>query len=132
MAGAILKIQPIDGAYHVWQVPGESLAVHLRRSVLDWIDEQVVSAFQSVPRRGAETGGILVGSKTFHGDRPVIIVESAEPIECEHRAGPSFLLSPRDLEGLAAQMRRLEAEGLVVVGYYRSHTRDETRASSLR
>lgn len=113
-----------EATYFIWETPGKKVAVHLRRSIVEWIDEQVKTAFKSIPKRGAETGGLLVGSKVFQGGKPVIIVESAEEIECEHRSGPSFILSDHDQQRLSAQMQRIRGEGLVVVGYYRSHTRD--------
>jgi hypothetical protein len=119
-----------ESSYQIWQVPGRPVSVHFRRSVMNWIARQVQAAFEPAGG-GAETGGILAGSKTLAGGNPVIVVESAEPIECEHRDGVAFSLSEADREKLAAQMVRLKAEGLVIVGYYRSHTRDETPGEQL-
>ena len=110
------------GSYYSWQVPNRPVTIQLRHSLMESIADQVREAFQSVPRRGAETGGIVLGSRVLKSGNAVIIGESIERIECEHRSGPSFTLSDNDRERLAAQVRRLKAEGLVVVGFYRSHT----------
>ena len=113
---------PSAGRYYSWRVPDRPVTIQLRQSLMESIGDQVRDAFQSVPRRGAETGGILLGSRVLKAGNAVIMAEAVEPIECEHRGGPSFTLSENDRERLAAQIRRLKAEGLVVVGLYRSHT----------
>jgi hypothetical protein len=113
-------MQSLQAGYFVWHPPGLAVAVRIRREVMVWLDEQAKSAFQSVPKRGAETGGVLLGSR----GTDVITIESAEEIPCEHREGPSFRLSAQDESSLNTQMGRIRAEGLVVVGFYRSDTRD--------
>jgi hypothetical protein len=90
---------------------------------MDAVAHEVRTAFRSVRKRGVEAGGILFGARMGRGDSATVFVESAEKIECEHRTGPSFVLSEPDRERLAAQIARMEAEGRVVVGCYRSRTR---------
>src|SRR6476661_7403817 len=85
----------------------------------------VVDAFFSLPRGGAEIGGLLFG--TFR-DNEVRIV-TYRPMECEHAFGPTFVLSEKDLMQLEIQIAASPADptlpGLEVVGWYHSHTRSE-------
>ena len=85
------------------------------------ISREVLTAFQGVSSGGAETGGILLGSRS--GDR--ILVEDFEPVLCEHRFGPSYVLSDEDLLGLEESVqwfRTTHAGDLQVLGFYRSQT----------
>lgn len=75
---------------------------------------EVVHAWKSIPRRGAEAGGLLCGVLT-----PVPRIESVIPVAIEHRFGPTFRLSDADREKLATAV----ASGKNVVGWYRSNTR---------
>jgi proteasome lid subunit RPN8/RPN11 len=82
-----------------------------------------MDAFFSLPRGGAEIGGILLG--TFHNGRLVITDYAA--LDCEHAYGPSFTLSPPD-EGRLTRLLAAHANdpgGARPVGWYHSHTRSE-------
>jgi len=58
-------------------------AVHFSTRVLEGVRAEVLEAFHAVPRRGAETGGILLGRIAVNG----ILVQDFEPVLCEHRFG---------------------------------------------
>jgi hypothetical protein len=88
------------------------------------ITGEVLTAFNAVPRRGAETGGILLG-RTENGE---ILIEDFEPVLCQHRFGPSYHLDDDDLRGLEESLEwfRSRGDGAVeVLGWYRSQTRPE-------
>ena len=106
-----------------WSAPECAFPVEYSVQVIDDIRLAVVDAFFSLPRGGAEIGGVLLGS--FEGGR-LRIVDYA-PLECEHATGPSFTLSDRDHARLAALLS--EARGNAAdrrpVGWYHSHTRSE-------
>jgi proteasome lid subunit RPN8/RPN11 len=90
--------------------------------VLDDIRLAVVDAFFSLPRGGAEIGGILLGRH----ERGRVIITDSVALECEHAFGPSFTLSKPDLarlEELLATARNNPST--VPVGWYHSHTRSE-------
>lgn len=89
--------------------------------VLDDIRLAVMDAFFSLPRGGAEIGGVLLGSHS--GKR--LVISSYEPLECEHAFGPGFTLSDRDQARLAAQLATPHPPGVETVGWYHSHTRSE-------
>lgn len=116
----------MHSGYYIWQVPGKPATVHMRLDVMDTIQGEVRAAYEGGRRHPGEAAGILLGSKVLVDGHPVVIIDGAEPIACEHRTGPSLSLSDADRPRLEAQIQRLKAEGMVVVGYYRSHTRDQS------
>ena len=112
-----------ESATITWHVPECPFAIESSARVLDDIRLAVMDAFFSLPRGGAEIGGILLG--TFENARLVIAGYAA--LDCEHAYGPSFSLSPPDearLEHLLSTHANL-AGGVRPVGWYHSHTRSE-------
>jgi len=89
--------------------------------VLDDIRLAVVDAFFSLPRGGAEIGGILLGS---HDDGRVIVA-GYQALDCEHAFGPGFTLSAHDKALLAGILATGRPANLRPVGWYHSHTRSE-------
>ena len=88
-----------------WKAPECPFQIEYSTRVLDDIRLAVVDAFFSLPRGGAEIGGILLGKRD--GDR--ISIADYEALDCEHAMGPSFTLSPRDqtrLEEMLAEAKR--------------------------
>src|SRR5208337_1141874 len=109
-------------ALNKWSVPECSFEIEYSARVLDDIRLSVVDAFFSLPRGGAEIGGILLG--TFENDCVTIIAYRA--LECEHAMGPSFTLSQNDQVKLRDMVAAAwEEEGLQPVGWYHSHTRSD-------
>lgn len=81
-----------------------------------------MKGFWAVPKRGAEVGGILIGNVvSAPGGDAVVTVNDYERVTCEHRRGPSYVLSEPDRKRLARALRRGGEQ--TVVGYFRSHTR---------
>ncbi len=111
--------------YYSWEPAGKLIAIHLYFDVIDRIIPEVMRGFTSLPRRGAEVGGLLLGRIT-PGARLEITVQDVEFVPCEYLSGPSFHLSGKDTEGLEeALSRRGVDEALTVVGCFRSHTRKD-------
>jgi hypothetical protein len=118
------KVVPIPG-YYVWEVPGKSISIQLSLDVVDRLQQDVIRGFGAVPRRGAEVGGVLLGSTEEDG--PIVHIEDYELIPIEYKRGPSYLLSEEDVqafEGSLEQLRNGGEKSLRPVGYFRSHTRD--------
>ncbi len=93
--------------------------------MLDRILSETMQGFGSVPKRGAEVGGLLLGTIS-PGEPAVVSVQGFEPVFTEHARGPSYLLSANDEERLTAAIARRK-EGTNepgIVGFFRSHTRD--------
>lgn len=110
--------------FYVWEIQGKPVCIQLSLDVIDRLQQDVIRGFGAVPRRGAEVGGILLGSRTHAG--PEVRIEDYELIPIEYKRGPSYLLSPEDVQAFAATFDQLaKASGsLIPVGYFRSHTRD--------
>jgi proteasome lid subunit RPN8/RPN11 len=106
-----------------WSVPQCPFTIEASARVLDDIRLAVVDAFFSLPRGGAEIGGILLGK--FTGDRLTITDYAA--LECEHAHGPSFTLSEPDEKRLVdlLSIHGSFGGGSRPVGWYHSHTRSE-------
>src|SRR5437016_1613898 len=105
----------IDSATSTWSVPQCPFTIEYLPRALDDIRLAVVDAFFSLPRGGAEIGGILLGK---YEEGRLRIAEYAA-LECEHASGPSFTLSPRDLERLRDLIEAAPGKfpGLDVVGW---------------
>jgi hypothetical protein len=75
-----------------------------------------------VPRRGLEIGGILLGHVDCQDDKTNFWIKGFEPVESEHRSGPSYVLSESDFGHL---QEALAKNGTSSIGVYRSQTRSE-------
>jgi hypothetical protein len=110
--------------HYVWEVAGKSIAVHLDFGVVDRLAIDVMRGFGAVPKRGAEVGGILLGSYAESGGKTIVKVEDFEPVVCDYLRGPSYLLTEKDELRFAAAADRVKTREWMPVGFYRSHTRD--------
>jgi proteasome lid subunit RPN8/RPN11 len=108
-------------AVGTWSTPKCPFEIEYSFRVMDEIRLAVADAFFSLPRGGAEIGGILLGK--WDGDR--ISITDYEALECEHATGPSFTLSARDQTRLAEMTARARrnASNRQPLGWYHSHTR---------
>ncbi len=111
---------------YVWEVPAKPVAVYLKFDVVDRILPDVLRGFAAVPKRGAEVGGILLGTVSKDGDRSIVEIVDCELVPCEYKHGPSYLLSEGDLDAFDAALAKWEAApgGVGPVGFYRSQTRE--------
>jgi hypothetical protein len=48
--------------HYVWEPAGEDYAVHLYSEIIDRLNYEVIRGFGALPKRGAEVGGVLMGS----------------------------------------------------------------------
>lgn len=113
--------------YYLWKAEGKPIAIRLSYDVIDRLQVEVMQGFGAVPKRGAEVGGLLLGSSTGEGDIEATIDDYAL-VPCEHRHGPSFLLSDADREQFAAAVakwQRGHRPDRYAIGYFRSNTRLE-------
>lgn len=110
-----------NGALVNWTIPQCPFLIEYSRKALDDIRLAVVDAFFSLPRGGAEIGGLLLGR--FEAQRLLIL--DYVPLECEHAFGPAFTLSPMDQTRLGEMLRQTYPGGMRPVGWYHSHTRSE-------
>src|ERR1035438_1859698 len=112
-----------ESAVGTWSAPECPYTIEYSPRVLDDIRLAVVDAFYSLPRGGAEIGGILLGR--FADERLSIMEYQA--LDCEHAMGPSFTLSQNDQTQLADFLAAAHQhpDGMRPVGWYHSHTRSD-------
>jgi hypothetical protein len=103
--------------FYVWRPPGEERAVYLSLTVVDAILQEVLRGFGSLPKRGAEVGGLLLGRVSG----AAVWIDGHEAVACGYAHGPSYELKGKDEERLARTMERHPGR---VVGWYRSDTRE--------
>jgi hypothetical protein len=118
-----LQAQP---GYYLWELPGKPVAVHLNLAIIDRLSAEVMRGFGAVPKRGAEVGGLLLGT-VEQGSPAIVRVEDFESVACDYKRGPSYLFTADD--GAAfddACMRWLpdSTRPVYAVGFFRSHTRE--------
>jgi proteasome lid subunit RPN8/RPN11 len=101
-----------------WSAPQCPFTIEYSHRVLDDIRLAVLDAFFSLPRGGAEIGGILLG--THEPGR--LVISDYLALDCEHATGPSFTLSSNDEAHLSELLASSRSK---VAGWYHSHTRSE-------
>jgi hypothetical protein len=117
----------VQGGWALWEAEGKPVSVRLSLDVVSRLGMAVQEGFRALRRRGLETGGLLIGTKTEAGNRTVVDVTDFEPIDSEHANGPSYQLSEADCHTLEERIAAREAAGecASIVGFYRSHTRPD-------
>jgi TonB family protein len=105
-----------------WSVPEKPISVCFPLDIIDRLEHEAVESFRSLSSRGSEVGGILFG--TIEPGSPALIsVASYDPVVCDYSRGPLYRLSDIDLLRFSKVMESGARNGLVPVGFYRSHTR---------
>ena len=102
------------------------MVVHLRLDVVDRLAAEVVRGFGAVPKRGAEVGGLLIGS-TRPGLPTIVRIDDFEAVPCEYRRGPSYAFTEEDggdFEDCCQKWQPHASPSAYAVGYFRSHTRE--------
>ena len=109
------------GSFH-WTVAGFPEITFYTRA-MEGLLKDALEAFTRVPRRGAETGGILLGRKDQNG----IAIQDFAPVPSEHCFGRLYRLSEHDRRHLRAACDAIARwpSGMEVVGLYRTHARDD-------
>jgi len=111
--------------FYCWQAPGKPIVVYLSFGVISRIREEGLRGLGALPRRGAEVGGILLGTAQC-GDQVVVKIVDYLPVLCGHYFGPSYMLTQAEKQAFQQVLGRWSPSPLRpvrAVGYYRSHTR---------
>src|SRR5208283_1469208 len=117
--GSSMAAQP-DRTTVTWSATECPFSIDCSTRVLDDIRLAANDAFFSLPRGGAEIGGILLGR--WQEGRLAIL--DCVALDCEHAMGPSFTLSLKDETKLQELIGAAKASGIgLPVGWYHSHTR---------
>lgn len=126
-AGIAAKESPLAN-YYRWEEPYTDITVCLNLDAVNGLQAEVLNGAGSLPAAGIEVGGILLGRRELLEGRTVTVVEGFEPVPCEHCHGPFYSLTAADLVKLRsalARRRSVRSPEVSVIGYYRSHIRDD-------
>jgi hypothetical protein len=111
-----------DAHVFTWNLENPQITIRIRRDVIRRIHRD--AKLCSLGRRGAESGGLLLGSAQRNSGLEISI-EDYKPFDSEHRFGPSYVLSDADKLRMEDTLRRQKDDGgPQVIGFYRSHARD--------
>ena len=100
---------------------GHSSRLLVANGLVPRLFDEVSEGVRSLPRGGAEIGGLLVGPKGHEGG---VLANDIIPIPIEYRFGPSFRLSSPDLTKIEEAIASVHKDpSKTVVGFYRSRTR---------
>jgi hypothetical protein len=105
--------------YCRWRCLPLSIDVLCANDVLEAIRVAAVDGLNRISHGGLETGGILFGRKT----EPSIEILESQPLECEHKNGPSFILSEKDEVALQAALSDPKLGALEPIGLYMTRSR---------
>src|SRR5215472_12725170 len=109
-------------AHHMaqgWESPDGARAVVFARGVVSAIRARALEGFHSIPKRGAEVGGLLLG-RVLRTKPLLARVTGFQEIPCRHTFGPSYVLSEEDKAGLEASLQSERPDP--VIGFVRSYT----------
>ena len=111
----------VPAGYWGWEPAGKSISIQIGFDVVDHMLTSIIDGFGSIPKRGAEVGGLLIGVRT-PGSPLVYRIEEFVDVPCLHKFGPSYVYCEEDHEALQAALAN--ADSGAVLGFYRSHTRE--------
>ncbi|MBN9663935.1 MAG: hypothetical protein J0H49_37390 [Acidobacteria bacterium] len=125
------EVSGSNSAMGRWTMPDSGAVFTIDAGLIQKLRSFVLEGFHILPKRGAEMGGILLGR--ILSESPLSIeITGFEPVPCEYRYGPSYILSDTDrakLEQALANNPALPTPGgvqetpaPVVVGCFRSCT----------
>jgi hypothetical protein len=90
--------------------------IEITGEVREAVRRSADEGFRATPRR-SEAGGILSGR--LRGDR--LLIDRAEPIQCEHKYGAAYHLSPEEFDNFRAIAETIRSSrGRQIAGYFRS------------
>jgi len=117
---------PVEGKtsrpIYRWDAPDGSCSVTLGFHLMDELRRQAIEAYLSLPKRGAEIGGLLFGA-VRQGGSIAFHIDACENLPCEYRFGPSYKLSETDYVLVSERLAQHQCEGSQpVIGLYRSYT----------
>ncbi|MGA2181602.1 MAG: hypothetical protein ABSH47_01105 [Bryobacteraceae bacterium] len=110
----------------IWQSADRATVIHISLDVVDGILYECMRGLGAVPKRGAEVGGVLLGSVTREGSTRRVTVDGFEAVPIEYKHGPSYVFSEGDAGLFEETMTRLTSgAGPRPVGFFRANTREE-------
>jgi hypothetical protein len=118
--------------YYLWEEPERGIRIYSNLATVDRLQLEVLRGIDGLPSDEVEVGGILLGRTELDGERTITLIEDFVPVPCSYRNGPLYRLSEKDAVKFETVLARCSSDprGLSVIGYYRSHNRDNLYLSS--
>jgi hypothetical protein len=119
--------------YYTWEEPNRDITVCLSLEVANRLQMSVLRSGSAPNGARVEIGGILLGRRELLRGRTVTVIDDFDVIGCEFRKESFYSLSAKDHQKWGAMLRRRRSEpklGASVVGYYRSHEREDLYLST--
>src|SRR2546421_718055 len=66
-----------------WNAQDQQVSISLNLKLIDLLSLEVMEAFKSIPRRGLEIGGLLLG-RVEAADQPLVVIEDRQILPAEH------------------------------------------------
>lgn len=113
-------------AYYVWEVAGKPVGVRFSYNAMDRILHEAVRGLGLLPRRGAEVGGLLLGT-VEPGEILTTRIEDVAPVPIEYAFGRFYAFSENDEKVFRETLRQWEPSvdrTLRAVGFYRTQMQD--------
>ena len=108
---------------YTWAVPQKPVSVRIPFALIDRLEHEAVESFRSLQSRGSEIGGFLLG-RVSPGDPAAVSIEDYELVACDYSRGPLYRLSDADRVRFERALEERRGDGgMVVAGFFRSHTR---------
>ena len=117
------ELQSSAALSYTWAVPQKPVSVRIPFALIDRLEHEAMESFRSLHSRGSEIGGFLL-AYVSPGDPAAVSIEDYELVACDYSRGPLYRLSDADRALFEREIeQRRAAGGLVVAGFFRSHTR---------
>jgi len=117
--------------YCLWQEPETDTRIYLKVATAERLQIEVLRGRERFPGGEAEVGGILIGRTEMDDEGTLTLIDDFVPVACSYESGSRYCLSGNDIVNFQAALAESSAtRGLSVLGYYRSHNRDDLYLST--
>jgi Gram-negative bacterial TonB protein C-terminal len=126
--GGVATKESAFANYYQWEEPYSDITVRLSFDTANRLQAEVLESASSIRDVGNEIGGILLGRVEREEGRTVTVIEDFNRVQCKQHEGPFFSLNEKDVRQSRAMLARRKSRrvsGHSVVGYYRSHNRED-------
>lgn len=128
---ADLKVHLSD--YFLWEEPDRGIRIYLSQDAVARLQLEALRDADSSVIKHAEVGGILLGRREVGDSQETTVVEDFVPVPCDYARGRFYSLSQGDVSSFEEAIARHQCDSernLSIVGYYRSHNRDDLYLSA--
>ena len=119
--------------YCLWEERDRGVRIYLNRSLVSRLHMEVRQGSDGSASMFTEVGGILLGRRGSDGTGAATFVDDFVPVGCDYERGPFYCLSKADTANFESILETCQSKSepaSSVIGYYRSHNRDDLYLTS--